>query len=679
MKKTPPGAPARAANQKPGIFETATPLTSALLLCMAGVAVGASAFFLKTAFAANGVFGFPLDDPWIHLQFARNLHDFGSFSYFRDQMTTSGSTSPLYTLMLAAGFFFTRDEMVLSYVLGITSQTALVLVLFFVARHLFPRSIPLAVITAGLAAVEPRLVHASVSGMETGLFTALLAGSLLVYLKKRYLALGVTLGLAVWARPEAVLFAGAIAADLLYNRRWVFRDVSQTRRAGGQSGRRNERPVLAENLRYAAAIGLFIAAGYLLWNLVLSGSLLPNTYEAKSKYYAGDSAGYFADVAAFLASGHMTPLAILSGIGLLGVVVSVFRRRPQRMFVPVLWVAGMVLAYKITLPHLYQEGRYLMPVLPFVILLAMEGLEAVVGRAGSIITFLSRPFPRAVFAGLLGIVLIVQSGSGCVRQATAYAGMCRYINERQVAAGHWIHDHLPEGAVVATHDIGAIAFYSGRRVVDMVGLVSPEMIRNIGNFEGLRRFLATSHVTHLALLRNWFEVPNQTPLFQTDERTPEILEVFVFDPDRVRFVRQDVTRATMAATQLVTMGRWAEALAILEHELRVEPECSRIHFLAGVAASSLGRSERAEAALKAAVQLQPDHWPARTLAAELRRRRGDTAGAISELEAVAKGNPGYADAYRGLVRVYEENLRDTVNAQRVRARYHSFVDGKGIL
>lgn len=32
------------------------------------------------AYQTNGEFGFPLDDPWIHLQFAKNLHDYGSFS-----------------------------------------------------------------------------------------------------------------------------------------------------------------------------------------------------------------------------------------------------------------------------------------------------------------------------------------------------------------------------------------------------------------------------------------------------------------------------------------------------------------------------------------------------------------------------------------------------------------------
>ncbi len=145
---------------------------------------------MLSASQSNGASGFPLDDAWIHLQFARNLHDYGSFSYFQDRMVTSGSTSPLYTLLLAAGFFLTSDEMILSYALGILSHAALVVLVFLLMRlpsagkpvrtgvPVFP------LIAAALTALEARLIYASVSGMETSLFTALLAGALLAYRKK---------------------------------------------------------------------------------------------------------------------------------------------------------------------------------------------------------------------------------------------------------------------------------------------------------------------------------------------------------------------------------------------------------------------------------------------------------------------------------------------------------------
>ncbi len=64
-------------------------------------AIGAAICILicRSALQVNGGFGFPLDDPWIHLQFARTLREYGRFSYFANEMITSGSTSPLYTLL----------------------------------------------------------------------------------------------------------------------------------------------------------------------------------------------------------------------------------------------------------------------------------------------------------------------------------------------------------------------------------------------------------------------------------------------------------------------------------------------------------------------------------------------------------------------------------------------------
>jgi hypothetical protein len=44
-----------------------------------GLIFSAGAFIcgydLLTAYRANGTLSFPLDDPWIHLQFAKNLHN----------------------------------------------------------------------------------------------------------------------------------------------------------------------------------------------------------------------------------------------------------------------------------------------------------------------------------------------------------------------------------------------------------------------------------------------------------------------------------------------------------------------------------------------------------------------------------------------------------------------------
>src|SRR5437762_9698678 len=51
--------------------------------------------------AQNGELGFPLDDPYIYFQFARNLATGHGFAFNPGELTP-GATSPLWVLMLAA-------------------------------------------------------------------------------------------------------------------------------------------------------------------------------------------------------------------------------------------------------------------------------------------------------------------------------------------------------------------------------------------------------------------------------------------------------------------------------------------------------------------------------------------------------------------------------------------------
>ena len=42
--------------------------------------------------------------------------------------------------------------------------------------------------------------------------------------------------------------------------------------------------------------------------------------------------------------------------------------------------------------------------------------------------------------------------------------------------GKWFGKNTPRGSVIATPDIGAIGYFSARRVVDLAGLVTPAMV-----------------------------------------------------------------------------------------------------------------------------------------------------------------------------------------------------------
>jgi len=57
------------------------------------------------------------------------------------------------------------------------------------------------------------------------------------------------------------------------------------------------------------------------------------------------------------------------------------------------------------------------------------------------------------------------------------------INEMQVHLGKWLKAHTPPDALIATNDIGAIAVFSQRRILDTVGLVNPEILPYVRSLE----------------------------------------------------------------------------------------------------------------------------------------------------------------------------------------------------
>jgi hypothetical protein len=82
---------------------------------------------------------------------------------------------------------------------------------------------------------------------------------------------------------------------------------------------------------------------------------------------------------------------------------------------------------------------------------------------------------RAAVLAVGGLCVLSQMGLD-VMAARRHAIQVKNINSLHIATGEWIDRHLPREVTVAVDDIGGITYASRRRIVDMVGLVSPEAI-----------------------------------------------------------------------------------------------------------------------------------------------------------------------------------------------------------
>ncbi len=617
----------------------------AVVLCAGGIF---ACVFSVYAFNVNHQFGFPLDDPWIHLQFAKNLHDYGSFSYYKDEIVTAGSTSPLYTLLLALGFFVTSNEMLLSYILG----TAFLLgaASYFFKIISLSSDARIAALSPLLLLLEPRMQWAALSGMETTLFICLLLASLYYYQAKKSLSFGIASGLLIWSRPEAVILFIAIAIDTAYHILWMRTQTSKKKNSVVEKPS-VEKPSLSWLKRGGVILAGF-AIAYVVFHLVLSGSVLPNTFSAKLKYYGGANSGFPLEVFSFLTEGHMLPIVILALLGVGALAVSMARRLPQIVLVPLLFSVGMFLAYWWKLPYLYQQGRYMMPVIPFILLLATAGIEWVVAMGAQAFKKSARENFLMYGSAFLTLILSVQFGIGSWNMMPAYAEMCKYISDRQVRTARWLKEHTPENAIVGTHDIGAIGFYSNRKLADMVGLVSPEAIEGIGSLEKLNQFLLNKQVTHLALVRDWFEVVNQNPLFTTDVRYPEIMEVFEFKPERTHLTPQNVTAAVGTAAQYLQQGQFDIAERILRQAVVLDPKNSRVHHLLAIACMAANRLDEAAGGFAETLKLHPDFLESQVGLAQVAIRQGKREEGTAMLETIAQNNPNYPTVFRALADLY---------------------------
>ena len=228
---------------------------------------------LKSALSINGYLGFPLDDPWIHLTFAKNLAKYFSFSYFKNEMVTAGSTSPIYTMLLSIGFFISNNEFIISYFLGIGLFIFAVIYFYKLSSLDFNKENIFALLLTAIFVADKWMNFISISGMETTMFIFILIACTFFYRKRNAMWFAIFTGLIIWTRPDGVAFYAALIVDYIYLL---------------YLSRKNKNLILFSKKDYQkiAAIFFVMLALYFIMNLMLSGSLLPNTYKAKLTYYS---------------------------------------------------------------------------------------------------------------------------------------------------------------------------------------------------------------------------------------------------------------------------------------------------------------------------------------------------------------------------------------------------------
>ncbi|MCB8982768.1 MAG: hypothetical protein H6659_02990 [Ardenticatenaceae bacterium] len=449
--------------------------------------------------AAQGGPGFPLDDGWIHQTYARSLARNGRWEY-TPGVVSAGSTAPLWTMLLALGYVLHLPYLLWAFVLGGLSLLWLAWAGMQLWRLLWPDFADRDWLAGLTLVLTWPLVWSAASGMETILFAALGLQIAALYGRtavqdespdwKAVAVLGFLSGLLILTRPDGMVLVLLVGVGLL---------------------------LLPGSWRQRVLAGVVFAAltavpllPYFAFNLSASGSIWPNTFYAKQAEYqallatplpvrfisllyfswGGPAAGWRG-----ISSAH---LLLLPGVIAAGwqALTADWRSRLLVRTLPLWWAGGHVLLYAWRLPVTYQHGRYLFAALPVWVLYGLAGWLWLLGRLGN--GRQARILKQA--AGLtFGLLLLLFLLLG----AQSYAADVAFIEGEMVDAAHWLAANTPPDALIAAHDIGAIGYFAERPLLDLAGLVSPEIISLLTDEGSLAAYVRASGARYLVTAPGW--------------------------------------------------------------------------------------------------------------------------------------------------------------------------------
>jgi hypothetical protein len=406
-----------------------------IVLLLAVAAIGIRVFYWQ---ATN----LTLEDALISFRYAENLAAGRGFVYNEGEHVI-GTTSPLWTLLLASVKFAGLNVITASKLLGILFESLTLFLIIAVVRMSATSFSAMA--AAVFIAFSPDIVSISVSGMETSLLLCCMAVALLGYVQKNLL-LPFGLALTIMTRIDGVVFAGCLLGGLL-----------------------------CVNARFSVRAVLYTALLLVPWfafAFFYTGHLLPQSVLAKMVTYRFDlttsTAPFVSAFTPFLEHNVMTWIA--KAMLTVGIAVGgLFIVRNHRQLTPV-----MVFFVVYCLVFMFSRGLifrwYTIPA-TFAACIAL----------GVFVDRVTSPIHERRTIVRVAVILLIAAGSFMILKN-------RIVRDRQLQAfeeefrkpiGLWLRDNLNDHAIVLLEPIGYIGYYAGQNVTvkDEIGIVAPEIVR----------------------------------------------------------------------------------------------------------------------------------------------------------------------------------------------------------
>jgi hypothetical protein len=479
IKQAKPGIAPSLAPSK-GLFARLFDTRFDMLWLAGGVLLVSVVTFLFGLWGSGGRLAPPLDDTFIHFQYARQLAAGHPFEYNTGDPPSSGDSAFIYPFMLAPAYLLGLDgQKPLFYAdaLNFLAHLAAVLLLYKMALRLGGR--PLALLSALFLLLDGRLNYIFMSGMETGIYAGALVAFFWLWLRDvdrgRFAWLA---GVGVFAsllRPESHILVSLVCVlTLIYLIRkhgfaWKYGLLLL--------------PVLLGMAQYLA-------------NIAMTGDWQFNTAASKSIWYlpytslqekVSLTVGYFITLMKNTILGLEVgrspfpllgaPLAVLGA----GVALNDMRHRFFHSMLVLTFLAGNALA--LLLPPI-QFNRYYHPY-DFIFLLYFSiGLIWLIKLAARLTTLpLKDSVPTQhsalgtrysvlgtrhyAYPAIAVVALLLPQFFGYF---FAFGDSTRDIYYQQMTFSEWVKQNTPPDARIGVNDIGAHKYIGDRYLIDLIGL-----------------------------------------------------------------------------------------------------------------------------------------------------------------------------------------------------------------
>ncbi|MDI6778847.1 MAG: hypothetical protein QME25_01430, partial [Bacteroidota bacterium] len=395
-------------------------------------------------------FDYTTDDTYIYLQFAKNITSGNGFAFNAGELTY-GTTSPLWTLVISLGGYFGLDFLLTAKIIDIVAACCAIVVFFLLAVEILKHHIVALLATLAFS-LNAWFVRWSATGMETSIAVLLTLLVILYSLKKDYLVAIIFVALLNLIRPETFLLTILVFVNIFIN--------------------------TIDKKRATKIIGV----GFLLFGVVLLpwlvfaylnfGTIIPNTAMAKAGlgFKLDDFQWTFTDLfKTLLITEALTFFIVI--IGFIFLLLDSFKSRDwlRVNILPISWAFGLILLYLLTQANIIS--RYLLLIIPVFIIYSFWFTIFILNK------FKLERFIFSVLFLLTTLIMLQNQFLFHKYVKTNINSFTDGMRECFIPIGNWLRENTPEDATVFIPDVGAVGYYSQRRICDAAGLVSPQILK----------------------------------------------------------------------------------------------------------------------------------------------------------------------------------------------------------